>query len=1093
MQKTRRKVSLAAMILFLFVFCSAYGQQRTISGTVTEALSGDPVIGASVSVKNTGAGTATNVDGKFSLSVPADGTTLVVSYIGFITQELPINKDLFEIALRESSTDLDELVVIGYGTMKKRDLTGAVSSIGAKELVSRPVASIGEALTGRMAGVSVTTAEGSPDAEIMIRVRGGGSITQDNSPLYIVDGFPVSSISDISPNEIATIDVLKDASSTAIYGSRGANGVVIITTKSGEAGKVTVNYDGFYGMRQIAKRRSSLQPYDFALWQYELALLRGDWTKEPDAVNSGFTDRFGNYADIDVYQDLVGNDWLDLTFGRSGFSSNHSLNISGGSAETHYAFNYTRYDEQSIMYGSDFARDNLSLKLNSKPSKRVSLDFSARWSQTRINGSGVNEGGNEKGSTTEGRLRNAMVYSPIPLLGTLSDDDDTDEAANMTDPLKATDDNDRYQVRNNLNLNGAFNWEPVDRLRFRSEIGYILNTTRDNRFYGLSTYFVQQNTVPTNKPAIIFTDRNQNTLRNANTLSYDFAPLLPDDHNLSFMAGHEVSIEHSQTLSSEVDGLDTSFKLDQAMALQNREAMGDGRDPRTLFSNSFSPDVKRLSYFGRLNYNFADRYLLAATFRADGSSKFGKDNKWGYFPSASVAWRISAEPWMSSAAESWLHDLKLRLSYGTAGNDRIPSGLTTQLYETRSTSWLSGFNSFWAPGGTMANSKLKWETTITRNLGLDVSLFNGVFSATIDAYQNETKDLLLQVLQSGTGYQTKYVNQGSTQNTGVELTTNWNILQKKNYGLLFSFNVGHNKNEIIDLGERGDFFEQTSAFGSGSGGTYNDFVVMVGGPVGQMWGYKSDGMYTIDDFEGYDATTGRWTLKPGVADASAVVGTLRPGKMKLQDIGGANGEPDGKVTYGDDLDKTVIGNANPDLIGGFYINANAFNFDLGINFNYSLGNDLYNADRMDFTQTHKYTLRNMISEMEQGQRWTDLDVATGRLVNDPAQLAAMNANTTQWSPYVSNYVFSDYYVEDGSFLRLNTLTLGYTLPKSVLEKFKLNNLRVYCSAYNLAIWTNYSGFDPEVSTRRRSQLTPGVDFSAYPRSRSIVFGLNLSF
>jgi TonB-linked SusC/RagA family outer membrane protein len=1085
MQKIRKKVSCTLMLFLLLLFCSATinAQQKTISGIITEAANGEPILGANIHLKGTPSiGTVSDLNGHFTLNVPDDAKTLVITYIGFATQELPIDKTTFDIALKEDATILDELVVIGYGTMRKRDLTGAVSSISSKEITARPVASIGEALSGRMAGVQVTTAEGSPDAEIMIRVRGGGSITQDNSPLYIVDGFPVNSISDISPNEIATIDVLKDASSTAIYGSRGANGVVIITTKSGETGKITVNYDGYYGQKQIARRMDVLKPYDYALWQYELALLKGDWSKAPDEVNSGYVSRLGNYEDIDLYKDFAGNDWLDQTFGRVGFTSNHSLNIAGGSDQTKYSFNYTHYDEKAIMYGSKFSRDNMAFKLNNKPTERIGLDFSARWSQTRINGSGVNDGGQEKGSTTEGRLRNAMVYTPIPIVGTLSDEDDTDAAANLYDPIVSTKDNDRYQVRNNLNLNGAFNWEIIDKLTFRSEIGYESSTTNDNRFYGLTTYFVQQNTVPTNNPAIIFIDRNKNSIRNANTLSYNFAELLPEQHHLLLMAGHEVYVAKNITKTSEVDGLDKSFTLEQAMALQNH---ADGA--RTLFSNSYSPDDKILSYFGRLNYDYLGKYLLSGTLRADGSSKFSKENRWGYFPSASAAWRISAEPWMK-ASNGWLSDLKLRVSYGTAGNNNIPSGLITQLYETKTTSWLSGFSSFWAPSGTMANPSLKWETTVTRNAGLDLSLFNGRFSATIDAYRNTTKDLLLLVLQSGTGYQNKYKNQGSTQNQGIELTANWIALQKENYGLSFSFNIGKNKNKILDLGERGDFYEHTDAFGSGSGGVYNDYAILVGGAVGQMWGYKADGMYTVDDFEGYNTSTGKWTLKDGVVNSSAVVGDLRPGKMKLQDLDG-----DYIIKYGSDEDKTVIGNANPDFVGGFSINANAYGFDLGVNFNYSVGNDVYNANKIDYTQTHKYTFRNMITEMAMGSRWTDLDVATGALVNDPAKLTEMNAVTTQWSPYVANYAFSDYYVEDGSFLRLNTVTLGYTVPKRIINKLNIQNIRIYCSAYNLGLWTNYSGFDPEVSTRRKTQLTPGVDFSSYPRAKSFVFGLNLTF
>jgi TonB-linked SusC/RagA family outer membrane protein len=475
--------------------------------------------------------------------------------------------------------------------------------------------------------------------------------------------------------------------------------------------------------------------------------------------------------------------------------------------------------------------------------------------------------------------------------------------------------------------------------------------------------------------------------------------------------------------------------------------------------------------------------------RSDGSSKFARGNRWGYFPSVSAGWIISEEAFMESS--EWLHFLKLRASYGTAGNNNIPANQMAQVFTTSQTQWVSIFSNYWAPSKTMANPDLKWETTITRNLGLDFAFLGGRLSATAEIYRNTTKDLLIQFLTSGTGYDNQYRNLGKTQNQGLEFSANWVAIEQKNWGLNFNFNIGFNQNEILELG-RDNFFDATGWAGSGAGGVYNDYAVFVGGQVGEMWGYKSDGRYEVSDFEGYDTETGKWILKEGVVDASAVVGDLRPGKMKLQDLGGKDGK-DGKVTYGDDLDKTVIGNANPIHTGGFAVNANAYGVDLALNFNWSYGNDVYNANKIDYTMTHKYSMRNTLDIMASGNRWTDLDLATGQLVNDPAQLEAMNANTTMWSPYVANYVFSDWAVEDGSFLRLNTVTLGYTLPKSILQTLKIQNLRLYCSAYNVALWTNYSGFDPEVSTRRKTNLTPGVDFSAYPRAKSLVFGLNLTF
>ena len=1076
-----RNVAVLILIQLSFAF-SAFSQNVTVQGKVTDAESGEDLPGVNVILKGTTKGTITMADGTYRLEVPASGAILQFSFIGYQQKEMSVNgQTTINVALQTEATELDEVVAIGYGTVKKRDLTGSVSSVSSKQIAAIPVSSAAEAIQGKMAGVQIVSTEGSPDAEIMIRVRGGGSITQSNAPLYIVDGFPVNSISDISPNDIASIDVLKDASSTAIYGARGANGVIIVTTKSGKAGKFTVNYNGYYGVKQIAKTLDVLGAYDYAQWQYELALLRSDWV-EPDAED--YTRYLGNWQDIDMYKATPGNDWLGITFGRVGETQNHNLSLTAGTEKMKYAFSFNHYYEKAIMYGSDFTRDNLSLKLTNNPNDKVQLDFSVRWSDTETNGSGVNEGGDEKGSSTEGRLRNAMIYSPIPLTGGITTgDDDTDVAANLYDPITSINDNDRNRKQKRLNLNGAFTWEFVKNLKLRSEFGLDNYTNKDSRFYGLTTYYVKNNTNPLGQPAIIFTNSTRQSFRNTNTLSYDFGKLLPEGHNMNLLVGQEVLKTKNESLVSEVDGLDKSFDLATAMALN----IGTNKQVK----NSYDADDKLLSFFGRWNYDYANRYLLSATMRADGSSRFARGNRWGYFPSASAAWVISEEPFMEKSKE-WLNFLKFRASYGTAGNNNIPSNQMVQIFESQQTTWVSILGNYWAPSKSMANPDLKWETTVTRNLGLDFGFLDGRLSVTTELYRNTTKDLLIQFLTSGTGYDNQYRNLGKTRNQGLEVSANWIAVEKKNWGLSFNFNIGFNKNKILKLG-RDNFYDASGWAGSGAGGVYNDYIVAAGGEVGQMWGYLSDGRYEVSDFDSYDPTTGTWILKDGVVDASAVVGDLRPGKMKLKDIGGADGVKDGKVTYGDDLDKTIIGNANPVHTGGFAINANAYGFDLALNFNWSYGNDVYNANKIDYTMTHKYTMRNMLTAMESGKRWTDLDVTTGELVNDPGQLASLNANTTMWSPYVANYVFSDWAVEDGSFLRLNTVTLGYTLPSSIMQKFKVENLRVYCSAYNVFLWTNYSGFDPEVSTRRKTNLTPGVDFSAYPRAKSVVFGLNLTF
>ena len=1057
--------------LLAVISLSVSAQNVTVKGTVTDK-TGETVIGASVVQKgNTSNGTITDIDGNFSLSVPSNAT-LVISYVGMTTQEIAVKgQKTINVVLADDAQALEEVVVIGYGTVKRKDLTGSVATVSSDVLAAVPVASATEALTGKMAGVQITTTEGSPDAEMKIRVRGGGSITGDNTPLFIVDGFPVESISDIPASDIEDITVLKDASSTAIYGSRGANGVILVTTKSGKEGKVNVSYNAYYSWKKIAKTLDVLSPKDYAKWQYELAAL----IKSDDL--SSYEKYFGAYTDMDMYDNIPYNDWQDLTFGRTGHTFNHNLNINGGSDKIKYAFSYSHMNDKAIMEGSNYKRDNFSLKLNTKPVKNVTLDFSARYSDTDIKGGGANDVSSTYDS--DKRLKYSVIYTPIPLSNLDSSAGSSDDdLGNLYHPLTAISDNDREQERKTLNVAASFGWEIFKNFKIKTEVGYDDYRNSDQRYWGLTTYYIKN--VPSDinqgKPAAQFANTNRHKFRNTNTISYDFSKLFKgDSHHLNAMVGHEWIITKSKVLTDIIHGFPESFTAQDSWKYSSQGV------PFSI-DNYINPDDKLLSYFGRVNYDFESKYLVSATFRADGSSKFASGNQWGYFPSAAVAWRISSERFMEGT-KSWLDDLKLRFSYGTAGNNNIPSGQMNLNYVSSATSWINGFSNYWAASKTMPNPDLKWETTITRNIGMDFTVLGGKLNGSVEAYLNTTKDLLIQFPVSGTGYDYQYRNMGKTQNKGIEATLNWTAIEKKNFGLSFSANIGFNKNEIKDLGIMNDFGAETYWASSEIG---YDFWIAKGGSVGKMYGYRSAGRYEVSDFEGYDASSKKWILKDGVVDASAVVGTLRPGMMKLQNL---DGSEDNKVTSDD---REIIGDANPLHTGGFTINARAYGFDLSANFNWSYGNDVYNANKIEFTQTGKYQYRNLISDMADGKRWTNLN-ADGTICNDPAQLAAMNANTTMWSPYTARMVFSDWAVEDASFLRLNTLTLGYTLPKALLNKIKIQNLRFYVTGYNLFCITDYSGYDPEVSTVRKTNLTPGVDYSAYPKSRQFVIGVNLNF
>ncbi|KQB41694.1 SusC/RagA family TonB-linked outer membrane protein [Flavobacterium aquidurense] len=1061
-------------LLFLLTSTQMNAQNVTLEGTVKDA-AGLTLPGVNILEKGTKNGTSTDFDGRYKLKLSNPKAVVTFSFIGFKTKEVAAEgKTKIDVALSEDSNSLNEVVVIGYGTSKKSDLTGAVSTISGNDLKKVPVANVAEALTGRIAGVQVTSSEGSPDADIKIRVRGGGSLTQDASPLIIVDGFPINSMNDISSSDIDSMTVLKDAASTAIYGSRGANGVIIITTKSGKDGKIAVNFNMFYGMKTMANQIDVLSPDDYTKWQYEYALLSQTGTKVASNPSS-YTNYFGNWQDQDMYKGLKGDNWQKQIFGRTGEVQSRDLGIRGGTDKLNYNFNYAHYDEKAIMIGSDYKRNNLALALKSKLNDKIDVSFTMRYSDTQIDGGGVNEQ-NEK-SSSDSRMRTIVGYAPLPVAGLTSDDVSGDGSDILVNPLRSVSDNDRQQFRKNYNMLGSFGWELAENLKLKVDLGLDNYNNLDYRFYGLTTYYIDNAPLGPlqGMPAMIMTDTKDRRFRNANTLNYDFKKIMGDNHHLSALLGEESINYNSNSVTTTIHGYPTFFDFDQAKKLTTQGT------PQAV-DNYYSPDDKLLSFFGRANYDYKNRYLLTATFRADGSSKFLEDNRWGYFPAFAAGWKISEENFLKN--KTWINLLKLRASYGEAGNNNIPVGQQVQIFQSTPTTWINGVTSVWAPSKTMPNPDLKWETTVTQNFGLDFGFFKNRLNGNFDVYKNVTSDLLINFPVPGSGYDFQYRNMGETQNTGFEATINVVAIEKAKYGLNFSFNMGINKNRINSLGVMNNFGQATGWASSQIG---DDYIIEVGSSLGTMYGYKNDGRYEVSDF---DYVGGKYVLKSGViSTATTLVGdgsSLKPGDMKLKDVNG-----DGKV---DINDKTVIGNVNPKSSGGFVINGNAYGFDLMAAFNWSIGNEIYNADKIEFsTANASGQYKNLNSTMADGKRWTNLDPVSGQLVTDPAALTELNANTTMWSPYMRSAIFTDWAVEDASFLRLNTLTLGYTAPEMFTSKLGVSKLRFYLTASNVFVWTNYSGSDPEVSTRRKNPLTPGVDSSPYPRSRQMVFGMNLNF
>lgn len=1061
--------------LTLFIFISVFGLQQTyaqnsvsISGKVVDAGDKLEIPGVNIIEKGTSNGTSTDFDGAFKFNVKSSNATLEVSYIGYKTQTIELKgRTSINIELVLDQEALEEVVLIGYGSVKKSDLTGSVSSLSGAEIQKQPISNVGEALTGRIAGVRVTSSEGSPDSDISIRIRGGGSLTQDASPLIIVDGFPVNSLNDISPADIENITVLKDASSTAIYGSRGAYGVILVTTKSGKSGeKMSVSYDMFTGFKKITDTIDVLGPRDFASWQYEYATLADDL--------ASYEDFFGTYDQISQYDNAPNTNWQKEIYGRTGTVQSHTLGIRGGSEKISYNFNYVHFDEEAIMIGSNFKRNNISLNLKNKANEKIQLSFTMRYSDTKIKGGGANE--QNEFSSSDARFRHSVGYSPIPIPGLIDDDTDDNVAGYLVNPFVAAADNDRLQERRNYNMLGGLSWKITEGLQFKSDFGFDYYKNLDYRFYGNSTYYI--NNIPSaenqGSPALIFTNREDTRFRTANTLNYDFKKYLGEKHKLKILLGQETIIFKRNLLTNVIHGYPEFFTFNNAINLTTEGV------PQSV-NNFNNPKDELLSFFGRINYDINDRYLLAATYRADGSSRFLGDNRWGYFPSVAAGWKISEESFLKNV--NWLDLLKVRVSYGQAGNNNIPTGQTIQNYLSSNSTWINGVESFWAASSVLANPDLKWETTTTQNLGLDYELFKGKVSGTFELYKNKTNDLLINFPIPGSGYVTQYRNLGEIENKGFEASLNVDVIRKEKYGLNFSFNIAHNMNTINSLGEI-ETIRASSNWASSA--ITEEYTVKVGGSLGEFYGYQSDGRYEVSDF---DFIGGQYVLKSDVANASTIVGAVQPGSMKLKDING-----DGVV---DIEDRTVIGNANPGHTGGIVINANVHNFDLSAAFNWSYGNDIYNASKIEHTtatiSNPNGQYRNLTTTMADGVRWTNIDPSTGELVTDPTALEALNANTTMWSPYMPRYVLTDWAIEDGSFLRLNTLTLGYTLPKNLVAKVGIDRLRFYTTATNVFVLTNYSGLDPEVNTRRATPLTPGIDYSPYPRSRQFVFGLNLSF
>ena len=1060
---------------------------QTIKGTVTDK-SGEPIIGATVMETGTSNGVVTDLDGNFTLQ-NVKGKTLTISYIGMKTLTVTLDgKSNYALVMEDEASTLNDVVVIGYGTARKKDLTGSVATVKGQDLVKVPVADISEALTGKMAGVNITTTDGSPDAEILIRVRGGGSITGDNSPLIVIDGFQGGKISDLSPNDIEDITVLKDAFSTAIYGSEGANGVILITTKNAKEGKTQINYNGYLQTKKVSKRIDVLNTYEYVMSNYEYSALRGE-----SALNS-FYKQFGVFDDLYLYKSVEAIDWQDDLFGENVLSQSHNVSLQGGTEKTKFNLSGTYDFNAGLMPNNDFSRYAFLLKLNHEINKKLKFSMNARVTDQIANGQGT-QGGTYKVRTEQalyGVATKGLSGMITPDFTTMSEEEIEEwQRANMS---LAEQSEQYWRRRNNrgFTFNGALDWTtPLKGLKAHLEGGYSYGFNEVKNWYGATT--TQASYVGGN-PLADWTKTNTSTLRESFTLTYDTK--LKEIHQLNVMIGQEIRSGRSNYNAMANNNLSNAFDAEDVFA-------NFGLGTMQSMTGFVSANQNKTSLFGRLNYTLLDRYLFTVTFREDGSSQFAPGHQWGFFPAAAASWRIIEEPWMKST-HKWLSNLKLRVSYGKVGNDKISNTQYVQLYNTNSGSKRYGVgetaNSHQAVSTTLANEGLTWEKRTTRNIGLDFGFLHERLTGNIDVYWNNTDDLLINHNIAAPGYTTVWENSASTSNKGVELTLNGVILQKKNVRLNANFNIGFDKSNVKSLANGLQEMTFASGWASTDNKNQQDYIVRVGDPIGLVYGWESDGYYTASDFASYDETTGVYTLKEGVPNTSLLGGVIgiRPGAMKLKDRDG-----NGVVDAGD---ITVIGDTNPDFAGGFGFSGDIYDFDFNVNFTYKVGNDIYNANKIQTTSRYRAgTYPNMRAIMSQSNAYSYINPETGVLLKSLEDLAYWNeggngqAPKAMWSPFSTGdavVVPTDWAMDDASFLRLQSVTIGYTLPNTLTKKFGVQRLRFYATGTNLFVITNYPGFDPEVSSYARnssySGLTPGIDFSSYPKSRAFTFGVNVT-
>jgi len=1042
----KKKLNIHILLFLLLITAGIQAQNTTpliqskLDGTVVDDITNQPIIGASVTIKGTTHGVVTDAEGKFYFQTGQKFPyTLIVSYIGYKKLEIVVEKNPVIINLKEERQELDELVVVGYGTQKRKDITGSVASV-PKANLSQVTSSADNLLRGAVAGVVVTQSSGRPGASSSVRIRGGNSITAGNEPLYVVDGIliyndnsnsgagvtyagaSVNVLSTINPADIESIEVLKDASATAIYGSRGANGVVIITTKKGTKGQDNISYQGYFGFQNISKKLRLMNASEWASLRNDVQASIGQAPSfSPEQIEALKTS--GNY------------DWQSAAFITAAPVQSHNLSFSGGDEKSRYAVSAGYFDQDGIVLGSDFKRISLRANYERNYSQKFKFGVNANYTNSIANGVGTN------GGAAAGRNPNPLVS--VLLTAPVVPIKNADGSYNVTNNPYATSVN--GYVPNPINdLDNTTNETKLNRIltslfgeyKFNKELtakvavsGDVLNTKQN--------YYAPSNTTTGagTKGLASIGERSVGSVLNENTLNYNTH--FGENHKFSALGGYTLQYTKGEVVNA---GAQT-FVNDA----NTYNAIQDGV-PVKPYSDAYESVLK--SWLARVNYSYKGKYNFTLSGRADGSSRFGSESLWGYFPSAGFSWNITDEEFANNI--KGVTEAKLRITAGTTGNQEIGNYLP--LASMGSVNYSFGGTLYTGLAPTrLANPDLKWEKTNQYNVGLDLSLLDRKINFVFDVYYKKTKDLLINVpVPLSSGYATVLQNIGGVENKGFEVGLTTENIKTENFAWNSNIVFSLNRNKVTEIGNGvNEFFPVVP---NGSLLQQQPVIVKVGLPLGTFWGYKTNGIFQTQE---------EVNTQPKINSLA----NTKVGDRKYVDTNG-----DGVITA---LDKGNLGTSQPKFVGSFSNTISYNDFDLNFSFQGAYGGKIFNA----LNQQLEISTLGTNAAATLNDRWTP-------------------TNPSNEIPRASSSplgIVSERYVEDASFLRLKLITLGYTLPKSISKKIGTKSVKIYISAENLITWTKYTGYDPEVSSYEQNNLYPGIDFGSYPNSKTFISGLNVTF